>query len=263
MNLSRCKNGHFYDKERYAECPHCGAGEREKRRLTDIFQGKSVPEADRPDPGKGHDEAAGSGTPTETLEKTDIIRREGPAANAPPDNPPAPSFPEEAPGDAGDETVGFYDDLFAIPPAPDPGEPSEPQDNPGQAAVPAPSPRRPLRSPCVGWLVATGGTHLGQDFPLKAGKNFVGRAPDMDVALTGDMSVSRKSSHAIVVYEPKEKLYIIQSGDSSGLVYRNEKVVLTPEHMQAYDVITVGEVNLLFVPLCGDRFSWDDLRREQ
>jgi uncharacterized Zn ribbon protein len=25
MNLVRCDNGHFYDNDQYAQCPHCGA----------------------------------------------------------------------------------------------------------------------------------------------------------------------------------------------------------------------------------------------
>ena len=80
----------------------------------------------------------------------------------------------------------------------------------------------------------------------------------MDVALTEDKSVSR-DRHAIVVYEPKAHLYLVQPGESSSLVYRNDEVVLTPVKLQAYDIITVGDVNLLFIPLCGKEFNWSQL----
>ena len=93
------------------------------------------------------------------------------------------------------------------------------------------------------------------------GKNFIGRDAKMDVALTEDKSVSR-DRHAIVVYEPKAHLYLIQPGESSSLVYRNNEVVLTPVKLEAYDMITVGDVNLLFMPLCGERFNWGDLLEE-
>ena len=26
MNLTKCSNGHFYDSDTYASCPHCGGG---------------------------------------------------------------------------------------------------------------------------------------------------------------------------------------------------------------------------------------------
>lgn len=39
-------------------------------------------------------------------------------------------------------------------------------------------------------------------------------------------------------------------------------MVLTPVKLEAYDMITVGDVNLLFIPLCGERFNWSDLFEE-
>ena len=57
-------------------------------------------------------------------------------------------------------------------------------------------------------------------------------------------------------------MYLVQPGESSSLVYHNNKVVLTPVQLQAYDMITVGDVNLLFMPLCGERFNWSDLLEE-
>lgn len=46
--------------------------------------------------------------------------------------------------------------------------------------------------PVVGWLVCTAGEHFGEDFKLKSGRNFIGRAPDMDVAVARDGTVSRE-----------------------------------------------------------------------
>lgn len=84
----------------------------------------------------------------------------------------------------------------------------------------------------------------------------------MDVALTGDKSVSREKQ-AIVVYEPKQHLYLIQPGEASSLVYCNNEVVLNPKMLKAYDIITVGEVNLLFIPLCGKDFNWNELLHKE
>ena len=43
------------------------------------------------------------------------------------------------------------------------------------------------------------------------------------------------------------------------MVYRNNEVVLSPVKLEAYDMISVGDVNLLFMPLCGERFNWSTL----
>ena len=37
MNLCRCEKGHFYDKEKYATCPHCSGGSAADNSLTSAF----------------------------------------------------------------------------------------------------------------------------------------------------------------------------------------------------------------------------------
>ena len=115
--------------------------------------------------------------------------------------------------------------------------------------------------PVVGWLACTEGEYYGRSFPLKSGRNFIGRSQDMDVCLSGDLSVSRER-HAIVIYEPKTRIFIAQTGDSHELFYLNDKVVLNNEALSAYDVLTVGNEKLIFIPLCGDKFCWEDTKKE-
>lgn len=153
-----------------------------------------------------------------------------------------------------DHTFGFFDDEFF-------GTPATPASTSATIAGETAPIIKKLSSPCVGWLVALSGAHIGTDFRLKEGKNFVGRDPKMDVALIGDKSVSR-NRHAIIVYEPKEHLYLVQPGEASTLVYKNNEVVLTPMKLSAYDLITVGDVNLLFMPLCNKNFNWSALLQE-
>jgi hypothetical protein len=109
--------------------------------------------------------------------------------------------------------------------------------------------------PVVGWLVAVEGVHKGKDFRLKSGKNFIGRSNSMDVALANDKTVSR-DRHAIVVYEPKNHLFLIQPGDSKELCYLNNEVVLTPQVIKINDTVAVGESKLMFFPCCSDVFNW-------
>lgn len=260
MNLSRCENGHFYDKEKYPTCPHCAGGSASDDSLTTVFTEGDVtesvsaqpidpmpiapaapmPEADLPIAGLGADEPTmeldnGMDSPTMSLNMQ---------SNA------AQTYDDDD-----DHTVGFFDDEFFNEPA------SDTAGKAPAANVAVNPPVNKVSTPCVGWLVALGGAHIGTDFRLKVGKNFIGRSPQMDVALTEDKSVSRER-HAIVVYEPKEHLYLVQPGDASTLVYRNEQVVLSPVQLNAYDVIAVGDVNLLFIPLCNKEFNWNTILEE-
>lgn len=115
--------------------------------------------------------------------------------------------------------------------------------------------------PVVGWLVAISGDHLGQDFKLKTGRNFIGRSAEMDVALEKDNSISREK-HAIILYEPKSNMFLVQPGDAKQLFYLNEKVVLEATKIAAYDVLSLGETNLLFIPCCSAKFNWDSVKKE-
>jgi hypothetical protein len=259
MNLCRCERGHFYDKEKFPTCPHCAGGSATDESLTAVFTEDvtaSVGEA-VPDPPFSNAAPIQDITP---LPIADLPANQPTVAmniiNGP-DEPTIPLDPVEnntfyEASDDDDHTVGFFDDEFF----------ASPTSNTSAAhAAPVAKPVNKVSTPCVGWLVAVGGAHIGTDFRLKVGKNFIGRSSQMDVALTEDKSVSR-DRHAIVVYEPKEHLYLIQPGEASTLVYKNNEVVLSPAKLEAYDVITVGDVNLLFIPLCNKQFNWSDLLEE-
>lgn len=115
-------------------------------------------------------------------------------------------------------------------------------------------------NPTVGWLIGINGDYRGICFELKSGKNFVGRGLDMDVVLESDMAVSR-NRHAIIVYEPRSKVFIAIPGESRELFYLNDDVVLQSETLKAYDVLLIGKTKLIFFPLCGEKFSWEDLNK--
>ncbi len=116
--------------------------------------------------------------------------------------------------------------------------------------------------PVVGWLVCTEGAHLGEDFRLKTGKNFIGRSANMDAALTKDKSVSR-DKHAIVLYEPKTHIFLVQPGEARELCYLNDQVVLSAQEIKRNDVITVGDSKLMFFPCCDDTFNWSMTEKKE
>ena len=109
--------------------------------------------------------------------------------------------------------------------------------------------------PVVGWLVCVQGPDRGRDYRLHTERNFIGRAPTMAVAITGDDSISREN-HAVLSYNPKKHSYRLAPGDSRGLVYLNDEEVLMPMELAPYDRIELGKTTLLFIPFCGERFNW-------
>ena len=121
--------------------------------------------------------------------------------------------------------------------------------------------KKGAKQPVAGWLVCVEGPHFGEDFRIEMGRNFIGRARNMDIVLANDNSVSR-DKHAIIVYEPKENMFIIQAGDSKELFYLNDKVVLSPCELNPYDNIKIGSSMLLFVPFCSKDFNWNDITKE-
>jgi hypothetical protein len=109
--------------------------------------------------------------------------------------------------------------------------------------------------PVVGWLVCIEGPDKGRDFRIHTERNFVGRDPSMDIAIAGDASISRQN-HTVVSYNPKKHSFSIAPGDARGLTYVNEDELLAAQPLTPYDVIELGASKLLFVPFCGDRFTW-------
>lgn len=112
--------------------------------------------------------------------------------------------------------------------------------------------------PVVGWLVALTGGDKGHSFELIAGKNHIGRFATMNVVLAGDPKVSREK-HATIMYEPRARKFFVLSNECSGMVYLNDEIVMENKEIKNRDKILVGDTTLLFVPLCGDDFSWDEI----
>lgn len=110
--------------------------------------------------------------------------------------------------------------------------------------------------PVVGWLVCIEGPSKGQDYKIRTEKNFIGRSPEMHIQINGDNSISRRN-HGIIIYDPKNRTFMLKSGDSSGLVYLNEEAVYSAEELNSHDVIQIGKSKLIFIPLCGVHFEWE------
>ena len=258
MNLVRCEKGHFYDKDKNGDhCPYCAQ------------MASAASSAPSPAPAAP---APGASAPAQTAS---VPAASASAAFAQSNPAPAPAAPAQN---------------AAAGPAVSPAQPIQPQPAPATAAPFPSSAAAPVQTaapqtgqtaaadsmmdtednctigyysrvigvePVVGWLVCTEGEYKGESFKLKSGRNFIGRAANMDVVLSADHSISR-FKHAAVIYEPRSRQFIVTAGESRELCYLNGDVVLSNMKMEAYDVLNLGNTSLMLVPCCGKRFSWEN-----
>jgi hypothetical protein len=246
--MTRCPEGHFYDPARHTACPWC-----------------ALP--------------ADNG-PTEQKTRAMKVDAQATVAMRPPTPPvPAPHVPPPLPAAVRVEPAAPPPPLPS--PSPAPRDPApvrvEPAAPPPPLPSPSPAPRNPSASsqnatvrvggglksaisgikdgPVVGWLVCLEGPDRGRDYRLRMEKNFIGRAPHMDVVIENDTTVSR-DKHAIVIFDPKKKTFWLLPGEASGLVYLNGDLVNSPAQMKSDDILEVGQTKLVLIPFCGDRYSW-------
>lgn len=110
----------------------------------------------------------------------------------------------------------------------------------------------------LAWLTVTNSSAKGKVFTLTTAKNTIGRSdPEhpVDIDLRNDRGISR-GVQAMIVYDPLNKKFFLQSTGGKTFVYVNKEILLTYTELKPYDVIRVGETNLVFVPLCCEQFSW-------
>ncbi len=227
MNLVRCKNGHFYDSDKSGgQCPYCAqlnSAPGPADQPAPAPKTQPVPAPPRKEPAPAPAPAAPKAAPVpEPPQRADAA----PAPKAPHPVPPAPAPATPFPDEDDNCTIGYYSRVIGV-------------------------------EPVVGWLVCTEGEYKGESFKLKSGRNFIGRAANMDVVLSADHSISR-FKHAAVIYEPRSRQFIVTAGESRELCYLNGKVVLSNMEMKAYDVLNLGNTSLTLVPFCGSRFSWEE-----
>ena len=131
-----------------------------------------------------------------------------------------------------------------------------PQEGSDQRAATAA--RNSMDDPVVGWLVVVDGPGAGCSLRLGNGQNSLGRGEEARARLDfGDSQISR-STHAVVVYDPKGNRFYLQQGTGVNLTYLNGEPVLTPTPLPSGSEILLGATTLRFVALCDDSFNWTD-----
>ena len=144
------------------------------------------------------------------------------------------------------KTVGFFSSGKASAP--------DPEETENKSAAPA---NVPSEEPVVGWLICIKGPNLGQCFNIYAGKNSLGRSNTNKIIVNKDKSISR-DKHSWIIYEPRNRVFFAQPGDSSGLTYVNDEMIMQATKLEKKSIIEVGNTRLMLIPLCGDEFSWEE-----
>lgn len=109
--------------------------------------------------------------------------------------------------------------------------------------------------PITGWLVCIDGPEKGKDYRLHSENNYIGRGARMDVCIVGDNTVSYER-HARLTYDPEEMKFFFTLVDGKGIVRKNGTRVDGTVEVQHGDRLKIGQGTFLFVPLCGENFSW-------
>lgn len=236
MEFIRCSKGHFYDPSVTNTCPQCAAEEQGAGGM--YYQSDSG--------------AAATAAPMEDYGATEpVSKMENYGATE-----PLYSGGNSYMGGSGDMGVtmppvpggGFVTGDFG------PGGRVEDYDDATQPTIIS---GIAGFTPVTGWLVCIEGPARGTDYRIRAGYNYIGRAEHMDICITGDNKIGHER-HAMIAYDHEEKVFFFGPADGKSIVRLNGKMVMIPSEIKAYDMMTIGSTKLLFIPLCGERFNWDE-----
>ena len=67
-----------------------------------------------------------------------------------------------------------------------------------------------------------------------------------------------RDRHAVIVDDPLERQCFFGPQNAKTVVRLNGKPVIGQAELKEQDVLTIGSTKLIFVPLCGERFNWDE-----
>lgn len=248
MAQIECGRGHLYDPDKNPTCPYCNGGQK----ITVASAGRTAP-IGRSVLSPSRTAPVG-GTPVTAAQKTAPLS--GVSVTAPQKTAPLSGISVTAP----QKTMPPRG--YGVP-QPDPA-PTPPLSPPGFGVSVAAAGKTVGMmqaqmgfDPVVGWLACVEGPSRGKSYTVRGGVNSIGRSERMDIVITGDLKISAEN-HAKISYSDKHNRFNLLPGEGRNIVYLNDEEVFTPMPLHAYDLIDFGETKLLFVPLCGEKFTWED-----
>ena len=122
----------------------------------------------------------------------------------------------------------------------------------------APQKAKPAKTKPVAFLVCISGKNLGDSFIVSDGRNYIAGGADADIRLDKDPEVSAEC-HAVVTYNPSNNKFTLSAGTGRGITYLNGEQIDVSSDINADDRIKVGSSELLFIPVCTDKFKWESI----
>ncbi len=258
MAQIECGRGHLYDPDKYPTCPYCGG-----QKITVASAGRTAPLGGRPVTAPSRTAPVGGGIPVMAPSRTAPVGGGIPVTAPSKTAPVGGGISVTAPSKTAPVGGGI--------PVTAPQKTMPPSGYMPQPAPPPP-PREPISvtaagktmgvmqsqmgfDPVVGWLACVAGPSRGKSYTIRGGINSIGRGDRMDIVITGDLKISSED-HAKISYSEKNNRFNILPGGGRNIVYLNDEEVFTPMPLHPYDLIDFGDTKLLFVPLCGERFTW-------
>lgn len=107
----------------------------------------------------------------------------------------------------------------------------------------------------VGWLIGINASARGESFPVRTGRNVLGRDRRSDIVVNDDQA---SSHHADLVFRPEERRFILMDHNSTNGTYVNEAEIEPRRDLAEKDIVRIGSHKYLFLPLCREGFYWDD-----
>ena len=101
------------------------------------------------------------------------------------------------------------------------------------------------------------GKNKGKEYRIHSDNNFVGRSEKMDICIKNDDTISRENQ-AILTYDSAEKMFYLSPGSGRSIVKVNGKAVFQTTELAGFDRILLGKTEFVFLPLCGENFTWED-----
>lgn len=272
MNRVICVKGHFYDGDKYEACPHCAAGAEAIRQDPFSVRHSELEEEKikgRKNEGKTqHDKRGffrrkGKGSreeetnPEISAVQQTVLLQENVSSEMQRQKPEQKTDIAETGQGAAEPGVSISQESVSqsLSAAFSASSRTDETVNEGKTVGYFSTGRT---EPPVGYLICTAGEDYGRGFPLKTGNNSVGRSVSMDVVIM-DEKVSREKQ-AFVMYEPLKREFYMKPGEGTGLCYLNGELVLGPVKMKAFDMIMLGDTKLILIPVCCERFSWEEVK---
>ena len=113
--------------------------------------------------------------------------------------------------------------------------------------------------PATGWLVCIDGKTKGTDYRIYEGYSYIGRDPGQNQVAIPDEYLSAAPTARILYEKDSRKFYLTEVSGARNPMYLNDQVFLSGNaELKPYDIIRMGHTRLLFVPLCTEKFAWEE-----